>query len=118
MRFEDWTFREAEVRLAEHSDPRRAHGLERVPDQTTLYRFMRLAYRPDARRGAHRRRESASSHGAEAASGSRRWSPSTLQGSVSTFFINRRADRGEGLTWRHWCKWTVVADVLRRCVLS
>jgi hypothetical protein len=31
MRFEDWTFREAEVRLAEHSDLRRALGLERVP---------------------------------------------------------------------------------------
>src|SRR5919202_4178359 len=41
MRFEDWTFREAEVRLSEHSDLRRALGLERVPDHTTLYRFMR-----------------------------------------------------------------------------
>jgi len=41
MRFEDWTFREAEVRLAEHSDLRRALGLESAPDHTTLYRFMR-----------------------------------------------------------------------------
>src|ERR671912_589135 len=41
MRFEDWTFREAEVRLAEHSDLRAALGLERAPDHTTLYRFMR-----------------------------------------------------------------------------
>src|SRR5215210_2660983 len=41
VRFEDWTFREAEVRLAEHSDLRRALGLEHVPDHTTLYRFMR-----------------------------------------------------------------------------
>src|ERR671916_548323 len=41
MRFEDWTFREAEVRLAEHSDLRRALGLERAPDHTTPYRFMR-----------------------------------------------------------------------------
>jgi hypothetical protein len=41
MRFEDWTFREAEVRLAEHSDLRAARGRERVPDHTTLYRFMR-----------------------------------------------------------------------------
>jgi hypothetical protein len=39
-------------------------------------------------------------------------------GSISTFFINRRADRGEGLPWRHWCKWTIVVDVLRRCVLA
>jgi hypothetical protein len=41
MRFEDWTFREAEVRLSEHSDLRAALGIERVPDHTTLYRFMR-----------------------------------------------------------------------------
>jgi hypothetical protein len=41
MRFEDWTFRETEVWLAEHSDLPRAPGLERVPDHTTLYRFMR-----------------------------------------------------------------------------
>ena len=41
MRFEDWTFREAEVRLAEHSDLRHAVGLKRVPDQMKLYCFMR-----------------------------------------------------------------------------
>jgi len=41
MRFEDWTFRESEVRLAEHSGLRRALRLERAPDHTTLYRFMR-----------------------------------------------------------------------------
>jgi Transposase domain (DUF772) len=41
MRFEDWTFREAEVRLAEHCELRAALGLQRVPDHTTLYRFMR-----------------------------------------------------------------------------
>jgi hypothetical protein len=36
MRSEDWTFREAEVRLAEHRELRRALGLDRVPDCTTL----------------------------------------------------------------------------------
>ena len=41
MRFEDWTFREAEVCPAEHSDLRAALGLERAPDHTTFYRFMR-----------------------------------------------------------------------------
>jgi hypothetical protein len=39
-------------------------------------------------------------------------------GSVSTFFINRRTDRDEGLPWRHWCKWTIVVAVSRRCVLA
>jgi hypothetical protein len=41
MRYEDWTFREAEVRLGEHQELRAALGLERVPDYTTLYRFLR-----------------------------------------------------------------------------
>jgi hypothetical protein len=41
MRYEDWTFREAEVRLLEHSELRAALGLSRVPDYTALYRFMR-----------------------------------------------------------------------------
>lgn len=40
---QDWTFCEAEVRLAERSVLHRALGLERVPNHTTLYRFMRRA---------------------------------------------------------------------------
>jgi len=40
MRYEDWTFREAEVRLSEHSELRSALGLNSVPDYTTLYRFL------------------------------------------------------------------------------
>ncbi len=32
MRYEDWTFREAEVRLGEHQELRAALGLEQVPD--------------------------------------------------------------------------------------
>ena len=41
MRYEDWTYREAEVRLAEHGELRRALKLGSVPDSTTLYRFLR-----------------------------------------------------------------------------
>jgi hypothetical protein len=41
MRYEDWTFREAEVRLAEHSQLRAALGLQHGPDYTTVYRFLR-----------------------------------------------------------------------------
>jgi hypothetical protein len=121
MRFEDWTFREAEVRLVEHSDLRRALSLERVPDHTTLYRFMRrvtdemldevliaVASRLVPRR---RRRKPKKAVVAVDATG-------LAPGSISTFFVNRRTDRGEGLEWRHWCKWTIVVDVLRRCVLA
>jgi Transposase domain (DUF772) len=41
MRFEDWTFREAEVRLREHQELRAVLQLPAVPDYTTLYRFLR-----------------------------------------------------------------------------
>ena len=40
MRYEDWTFRAAEVRLAEHGELRRALELQTVPDYSTLFRFM------------------------------------------------------------------------------
>src|SRR2546426_9393706 len=41
MRYEDWTFREAEVRLREHGELREALQLRTVPDYTTLYRFLK-----------------------------------------------------------------------------
>ena len=40
MRYEDWTFREAEVRLREHAELRSALRLCSVPDYTTLHRFL------------------------------------------------------------------------------
>src|SRR3974390_932658 len=40
MRYEDWTFRESEVRLGEHRELRQTLGLTSVPDFTTLYRFL------------------------------------------------------------------------------
>jgi len=40
MRYEDWTFREAEVRLGEHRELGQTLGLSSVPDFTTLYRFL------------------------------------------------------------------------------
>ena len=40
MPYEDWTFREGEVRLGEHRELRQALGLGSVPDFTTLYRFL------------------------------------------------------------------------------
>jgi len=43
MRYEDWTFREAEVRLREHHELRAALHLPAVPDYTTLYRFLAAA---------------------------------------------------------------------------
>jgi hypothetical protein len=121
MRSEDWTFREAEVRLSEHSELRAALDLLRAPDHTTLYRFMRrvtdamlnavliavVNRLPNRRRGRKPKKATV----AVDATG-------LAPGSISTAFVNRQRDRGQGLEWRHWCKWTVVVDVLRHCVLA
>jgi hypothetical protein len=37
MRYEDWTFRAAEIRLAEHGELRRALELQVVPDHSTFF---------------------------------------------------------------------------------
>jgi len=47
MRYEDWTFRETEVRLSEHGELRRALALASVPDYTTLQPFLRRLLEPD-----------------------------------------------------------------------
>jgi hypothetical protein len=36
MRYEDWTLRKTEVRLAEHRELQSALGLGKAPDHTTL----------------------------------------------------------------------------------
>jgi hypothetical protein len=46
MRYEDWTLRKAEVRLAEPGELRDALGLRKVPDHTTLYHFLRRLDEP------------------------------------------------------------------------
>jgi DDE family transposase/transposase-like protein DUF772 len=117
MRYEDWTFREAEVRLAEHRELREALGLPVVPDYTTLYRFLR------------RLTEEVLEHTLSAVvqrlipqiDG-----PATVAvdatgltpGAISTFFVKRIKDRAPGFTWRHWLKWTMAIDVDRRVILA
>lgn len=39
MRYADWTFREAEVRINEHGDLRAALKLDMAPDFSNLHRF-------------------------------------------------------------------------------
>jgi hypothetical protein len=39
-------------------------------------------------------------------------------GAISAFLVQRAKDRGEGFTWRHWRKWTMVVDIDQRVLLS
>src|ERR1700747_571913 len=111
MRYEDWTFREAEVRLSEHRKLRQALGLASVPDFTTLYRFLQRlddvtidqAVGETVRRlrGA-RRKSRRKARVAVDATG-------LAQGAVSTFFVRRRHRHGpKPLPWRHWVQWVGV----------
>jgi IS5 family transposase len=120
MRYEDWTFRETEVRLREHRELRRVLQLQSVPDYTTLYRFLKRlddkkidqALGEAARRvgtvGGRRRRARV----AVDATG-------LAHGAVSTFLVRRMYHHtGQPLPWRHWLKWLVTVDVNRQLLLS
>jgi len=120
MRYEDWTFREAEVRLAEHRELRRVLGLASVPDYTTLYRFLkRLGDGPiqhalgaTVRRLRGKSREKRRARAAVDATG-------LAPGAVSTFFVRRMQHHTQKpLLWWHWLKWVVVVDLDRQMVLS
>jgi hypothetical protein len=118
MRYEDWTYREAEVRLREHAELRAALALdERVPDYTTLYRCLRRTGEGELTRLLHEtvaRMPPPPADGTIVAVDGTGLAP----GAISTFFVNRIRDRGQGLTWRHWLKWVVVVDLPRRFILA
>src|ERR1044071_2960934 len=118
MRYEDWTFRETEVRLQEHVELRKALGLKQTPDYTTFYRFMRRL-NPELIQTALQ----------EAALQTMKDAPTKrtvfavdatglAPGAISTFFINRKRDRGEGLPWRYWLKWVVVVETKHQLLLA
>jgi Transposase DDE domain/Transposase domain (DUF772) len=119
MRYEDWTYREAEVRLAEHSELRRALRLHSVPDYTTLYRFLRRLDEAAIGRSLNevvRRMR---------LPGPQRRAPVAIdatglaQGAVSTFFVRRMYHHTQQpLPWRHWLKWLVVVDLKRQLILA
>jgi hypothetical protein len=117
MRDEDWTLREAEGRLAEHAEPREALGLQQRPDDPTVYRFLRwrddvvleqlwtavvqrLVPQPDCQATV-----------AVEATG-------LAPGAISTFFVKRAKDRGEGFTWRHGREWTRAVEVDRQLMIA
>jgi hypothetical protein len=118
MRYEDWTFREAEVRLNEHAELRSALHLNSVPDYTTLYRFLARLDPADVARVMNEivRRMPG------------RWrSPATVavdatglsQAAVSSYFIRRVEHFGQKQrTWKHWLKWLAVVDVERQIILA
>ena len=112
MRYEDWTFRAAEVRLAEHGELRRALELGAVPDYSTLFRFMlRVEEKMIAqvlaevvRRFQSRRPTPGKGQSTVAVDAT-----GLAPGSISTFFIRRREQHGGApMPWRYWVKWLLA----------
>jgi hypothetical protein len=103
MRDEDWTIREAEVRLAEHTELRTALRLRHVPDYITEYRFLRrldeVALEQTWSAVVHRLASQPSRRVTAAVDATGR-----APGAISTFFVRRANDRGEGFTWCHRLK--------------
>jgi IS5 family transposase len=116
MRYEDWTFREAETRLREHHELRAALRLPAVPDYTTLYRFLQRLEDDAVERGLSetvrrlRRRRRRPVSAAIDATG-------LSYTSVSTFFV-RRVEQHAGRTKRRWVKWLVVVDLQQQILLA
>jgi len=123
MRYEDWTLRKTEVRLAEHGELRSALGLRKAPDHTTLYRFLRRldertlvaalneSVRCAPKRPDHHERELAATVAVDATG--------LAPGTISTFYVRRTQNRGgEPMLWRKWLKWLVVVDTDRQIVLA
>jgi hypothetical protein len=117
MREEDWTFREAEVRLGEHQELRAALGLARVPDDTTLYRFLR---RLDEEVVMHAlttvvaRLPPPAPGGMVVAVDATRFSPTA----ASRYFVDLTRNRGTERTRQYWPQWVAAIDVPRRVVLG
>ena len=92
MRYEDWTLRKAEVRLAEHSELRSALGLPKAPDHTTLYRFMRRLDEQTLLAALNEtvRRMPASNHARRGPSATAALDATGLApGAISTFYVQR-----------------------------
>ncbi len=121
MRYEDWTFREAEVRLQEHRELRQILGLKSVPDFTTVYRFLQRLQGQTLDRAVG---ETVRRMGGRRGDGPRRArvavdATGLAPGAVSTYFVRRQHHhRSQPLPWRHWLKWIVVADLDQQLLLS
>lgn len=119
MRYEDWTLREAEVRLSEHSELRRALRLHSVPDHTTLYRFLlrldeaaidralqQVVTRMQLPRPQRRLQVAIDGTGLSPAA-------------VSAFFVRRlQQHQRKPRAYTRWLKWLVVIDLQRQLVLA
>lgn len=115
MRYADWNLRETEVRLSEHVELRRALRLSRVPDYTTLHRFMRRVPETAFQRLL--------------AETVRRFGPrpeacvaidatGLVHRAISTYYHQVKHPRPAGQPRWYWVKWIVMADLRHQLLLA
>lgn len=116
MRYEEWTFREAEVRLSEHQELRRALGLRAVPDHTTLFRFLnRLPEEAlQAAMGAVARRVPRTRTRTRVAI----HATGLTHRAISTYYHRQIHPHLKTKCSRAWLKWLVVVDLDRQLLLA
>lgn len=112
MRYEDWTFRELEVRLSEHWELRRALRLSRVPDHSTLHHFLRRLEEESLVRALE---ESATRFGKPPGGGAVIAVDGTglACGVLSTYYVKRTGD-----SRRHYLKLLIGVEVESRIVVA
>jgi Transposase DDE domain/Transposase domain (DUF772) len=119
MRYEDWTFREAEVRLREHGELRAVLQLSSVPDYTTVYRFLRRLPDDAIEKGLGetvRRLRQSGRHGRVSAAVD---GTGLAPQAISTYFLRRVEQHSGGKThYKHYLKWLVIADVQQQILLA
>lgn len=129
MRYEGWTLRKAEVRLAEHRELREALGLDKASDYTTFHRFLnRLDERVlDRALGETVRRGPSPSRHAHPGDNGQRKAQSIVAVdatglspvAISTYYAQRTQNRGgKPMLWRKWLKWLVVVDAQSQLILA
>jgi DDE family transposase/transposase-like protein DUF772 len=119
MRYEDWTYREAEVRLREHSELRGALQLDFVPDYTALYRFVRRLDEAAITRALNEVVQRMPLPGPRRRARVAVDATGLSQGAISTFFVRRMHHHTQQpMPWRKWLKWLVVVDLDRQLILA
>lgn len=117
MRDEDWTVREAEVRLAGHRERRAALRLPQVPDDTTPYRCLRrldaAVLEPVLSAAVERLLPQPRPQATVAVEAT-----GLTPGAVSPFLVTPANDREPGCTWCSWLKWMMAVEVDRRVSLA
>ena len=115
MRYADWTLREAEVRLNEHRELRRALRLRSVPDYTTLHRFLRRL--PEGM-CATLLDETVRRFGPRPAACVAIDATGLSHRTVSTYYHRVIHPRPQNQPPWYWVKWIVAADLQHQLLLA